>query len=71
MEIICVLAYCKFLCLSAGFCEQKFPHIVKLLNNQNANSVVKNNIIIAMGDLLHRFPNIIEPYNKFLYQNLH
>ena len=49
----------------------KFPHIVKLLNNPNVNSVTKNNIIIAMGDLLHRFPNVIEPYNRYLYQNLH
>lgn len=24
-----------------------------------------------MGDLLHRFPNIIEPYNRYLYMNLH
>ena len=24
-----------------------------------------------MGDLLHRFPNIIEPYNRNLYMNLH
>lgn len=71
LEIICVLAYSKFMCLSPHFCEQKFPYMVRLLNNPNANSIVKNNIIIAMGDLLHRFPNIIEPYNKYLYQNLH
>jgi len=24
-----------------------------------------------MGDLLHRFPNVIEPYNRYLYMNLH
>lgn len=23
-----------------------------------------------MGDLLHRFPNIVEPYNHYLYRNL-
>jgi condensin complex subunit 1 len=57
--------------LSSSFCEQKFPHIAKLLSNNNVSSVVKNNIIIAMGDLLHRFPNVIEPYNRYLYQNLH
>jgi len=23
-----------------------------------------------MGELLHCFPNVIEPFNKYLYQNL-
>ena len=23
-----------------------------------------------MGDLLHRFPNIVQPYNHYLYRNL-
>ena len=59
LQIISVLAYCKFMCLSANFCQEKFPHIVKLLNNANTGSTVKINIIISMGDLLHRFPNII------------
>ena len=59
------------MCLSSTFCQQKFRHLINLLNNPNVNSIVKDNTIIAMGDLLHRFPNIIEPYNKHLYQNLH
>ena len=57
--MISTLAYCKFLCLGSSFCEQKFNHVAKLLNNSNVNSIAKNNIIIAMGDLLHRFPNVI------------
>lgn len=59
------------MCLSSSFCEARFSQLLKLLNSPNINSVVKNNLIISFGDLLHRFPNIIEPYNKYLYQNLH
>jgi len=59
------------MCLSPSFCHEKFPLIVKLLNSGNLNSVNKNNLIISMGDLLHRFPNVIEPYNRYLYQHLH
>jgi condensin complex subunit 1 len=68
--VISVLSYCKFMCLSPSYCEKKINPILDLLIRTNINSVVKNNIIIAMGDLLHRFPNIVEPYNHFLYRNL-
>ena len=58
------------MCLSPSYCERKIQPILDLLVKPNINSVVKNNIIIAMGDLLHRFPNIVEPYNHYLYRNL-
>eukprot|EP00919_Chromeraceae_sp_WS-2016_P018914 GHVR01044928.1.p1 GENE.GHVR01044928.1~~GHVR01044928.1.p1 ORF type:complete len:101 (-),score=1.51 GHVR01044928.1:1876-2178(-) len=58
------------MCLSSYYCEKHFPQLLKILTNPTINSVVKDNIIIAIGDLLHRFPNIVEPYNRYLYQNL-
>jgi condensin complex subunit 1 len=70
IEVISVLSYCKFMCLSPSYCSRKIQPILNLLIQPNINSVVKNNIIIAMGDLLHRFPNIVEPYNHYLYRNL-
>lgn len=71
LEIIAVLSYCKFMCISAEYCQAHFPNLLKILNKPKIDSVIKNNIIIAIGDLLHRFPNIVEPYSRFLYQNLH
>lgn len=47
------------MCLSPSYCEKKIQPILDLLIRPNINAVVKNNIIIAMGDLLHRFPNIV------------
>ena len=59
------------MCISPEYCQDKFSNLIHIMNKPNISSVIKNNIIIAVGDLLHRFPNIVEPYSKFLYQNLH
>lgn len=59
------------MCISADYCQAQFPSLLKILNKPKIDSVIKNNIIIAIGDLLHRFPNIVEPYSRYLYQNLH
>lgn len=66
-----VLSYCKFMCVSSNYCKQQLPNLIKILNQPKIDPAIRNNIIIAIGDLLHRFPNIVEPYSKFLYQNLH
>lgn len=47
------------MCISSTYCEQQFPNLLKLLNKPKIDPVIKNNIIIAIGDLLHRFPNIV------------
>jgi condensin complex subunit 1 len=59
------------MCISGDYCQSQFPNLLKILNKPKIDSVIKNNIIIAIGDLLHRFPNIVEPYSRYLYQNLH
>ena len=58
------------MCISATYCQNHIGNLIKILAKPKINSVIKNNIIIAMGDLLHRFPNIVEPHSKTLYLNL-
>lgn len=58
------------MCISPSYCEKELPNLLKLLSKHKINPVIKNNIIIAIGDLLHRFPNIIEPHSRSLYRNL-
>ena len=31
--------------------------LFKILSNTGVDSCIKNNIVISLGDLLHRFPN--------------
>lgn len=59
------------MCINADYCQENIINLFKILSKPVTNSVIKNNIIIAIGDLLHRFPNIIEPHSRFLYQCLH
>lgn len=47
------------MCISMEYCQAQFPNLLKILNKPKIDSVIKNNIIIAIGDLLHRFPNIV------------
>lgn len=41
--------------------------VLEFVKQDNIDPVIKNNIFIAFGDLLHRHPNIIEPYISCIY----
>lgn len=62
-----LLTLCKFMCVSGEFCRNNLDLLFKLMNS-NSDSVIKNNIIISLGDLMHRYPNIIEPFTNNVYQ---
>jgi condensin complex subunit 1 len=47
------------MCISPIYCQEQFTNLLKILNKTKIDSVIKNNVIIAIGDLLHRFPNIV------------
>jgi len=69
VERSCVLALCKYMTVSSEFCEKNMNLIFGLLRCK-IDAVTKTNIIISIGDLIHRFPIITEPYTQNLYQNL-
>lgn len=48
------------MCISRSYCEQNIKKLMNILRKNEIDSVIKNNIIIAIGDLLHRFPNTVE-----------
>jgi condensin complex subunit 1 len=79
------LALCKFMVVSTEFCKEQIPTLITILFNDRAlndlpadryESVSKeiehlrSCIIIAMGDLLWRHPNVIEPCTKKLFSTL-
>lgn len=63
------LALCKMMCINKHICEKYLSLILTLLRDSEDENV-RSNIMIAMGDLAVRFPNIIEPFTKQIYRRL-
>lgn len=59
------------MCVSPDFCRDNLPVLFELLKSPTVDESVKNNIIISLGDLTHRFPNVLQHYHKPLYANLY
>ena len=65
-----MISLCKFMCVSKIFCEQNLDILFQILKS-NCDSIIKTNIIISIGDLLHKYPNSVEKYTNQVYSNLH
>jgi len=70
LERSAVLALSKLMCISEDFCKRHIDLLISLLGNQRIDPVIKNNVLITLGDLLHRYPNTIEPFSTMLYRCL-
>lgn len=55
-----------FFCFSPAACEENIRLMFTVLE-RSALPVVRANAIIALGDLIVRFPNILEPWTQNLY----
>jgi condensin complex subunit 1 len=68
-----VLALLKFMTVSAEFCEQNLQLLFTILlkdDKDGHNSLLRANIVIALGDLAFRFPNLVEPWTHHIYSRL-
>jgi condensin complex subunit 1 len=63
-----ILTLCKFMCLHASICE-KYIQLIFTLLSKGSNSI-KSNIIVSLGDMACRYPNVIEPWTSHLYKTL-
>lgn len=70
LERNAVLALSKFMCISNMFCKKYLQLMIDMLQKPKIDSVVKNNVLITLGDLMHRHPNTIEAYGKFLFLSM-
>jgi condensin complex subunit 1 len=64
-----VLAFCKICCISSQWCEKNLQLLFTILS-EAPEPRIRANVIIAMGDLAFRFPNLIEPWTSHLYSRL-
>lgn len=64
-----VLALCKFMTVSENFCRSNLSLLFSILEQTN-DSYTRSNIIIAVGDLVACFNNLIDQNISFLYNRL-
>ena len=65
-----ILTLCKFMCISPKFCEDHMNFLFELLN-KDINPSLKLNVIAGFGDLVNRFPNVLQKYIYKFYYCLH
>ncbi|GFR65797.1 condensin complex subunit 1 [Elysia marginata] len=63
------MALAKFMIVSSTFCESQLQLLFTLLEKAQS-PVIRSNLIIALGDLTVRFPNLVEPWTAHLYARL-
>jgi condensin complex subunit 1 len=71
LERSAVLALCKVMCVSKEICGENVPLIFKIMESTQVDSVIRCNIISAIGDLYQRHANVLEEYIKKLFKLLH
>ncbi|BHF59373.1 meiotic chromosome condensation [Sparganum proliferum] len=63
------LALVKFMLVSAVVCERHLQ-LLFTLAERCPSEVVRANLVVGLGDLARRFPNLIEPWTPNLYARL-
>lgn len=69
LDRVAMLCLIKFMCVSSQVCKKNLDLIFNMLDS-NADAIVKTNILIGIGDLYHRYPNILERYLHLVYKSL-
>lgn len=64
-----VMCLCKLMCVSPKFCEANLQLLFTLLK-KSENVKVRANLVVAIGDMAFRFPNLVEPWSSHLYARL-
>lgn len=64
-----VVALSKFMAVSDEFCSKHLQLLFTILQESPLPSV-RGDVIIALGDLSYRYPNLIEPWTTHLYNRL-
>jgi condensin complex subunit 1 len=60
------LTLAKMMMVSSSFCEDYLQLLVTVLEKAT-EPATRCNLILALGDLSYRFPNIIEPWTSHIY----
>ncbi|PNF15628.1 hypothetical protein B7P43_G15860 [Cryptotermes secundus] len=69
LQTAATLTLAKMMMVSSNFCENHLQLLVTVLEKAT-EPVTRCNLIVALGDLSYRFPNIIEPWTPHIYGRL-
>lgn len=64
-----ILCFCRYLTVSSQLCEQYLPLFFTVLTRED-NENHRITMMITIGDLCIRYPNLIEPWTLYLYTRL-
>lgn len=59
----------KLMMISSAFCEEHLALVFTMMEKSN-ESLIRSNLVYAVGDLANRFPNLLEPWTKHIYARL-
>lgn len=63
------LSLCKFMAVSGLVCEKYLPLLFTALE-KTTDAACRTTIMVAMGDLMSRFPNALEQWTTYIYARL-
>ena len=63
------LTLCQFMCVSAPLCDAQLPLLFTLLQREPEREI-RANIVVALGDVAVRHPNLLEPWTSHVYAQL-
>lgn len=63
------LCLAEFMLVSSAFCSQHLQLLFTVLE-RSSEEIIRSNLVIAIGDLNNKFPNLIEPWTPYLYGRL-
>mmetsp|Transcript_23868 Transcript_23868/g.16857 ORF Transcript_23868/g.16857 Transcript_23868/m.16857 type:complete len:113 (+) Transcript_23868:66-404(+) len=69
LERSAILSLCKMICVSQKICEENLDHLFGLLKS-HIDYGIKANIIITLGDLYNRFPNLLNDRTPEMFRLL-
>ncbi|CAL5420709.1 unnamed protein product [Camellia sinensis] len=64
-----MLALCRFMIIDADFCDANLQLLFTVVENA-PSEIVRSNCTIALGDLVVRLPNLLEPWTENVYARL-
>nr|CAB3455214.1 unnamed protein product [Digitaria exilis] len=69
LQASAMLALCRLMIIDAEFCEANLQ-ILFTVAESAPSDIVRSNCTIALGDLVVRFPNLLEPWTEYIYARL-
>jgi condensin complex subunit 1 len=69
LQAAATLCMAKLMCVSGEYCEKNLPLLITIME-RSEDPIVRNNAVIALGDMAVCFNHLIDENTDFLYRRL-